>query len=203
VAIVVPLVITFVILQMLFGWMDGVFAPLLAHLIGMRIPGLGILTTFLLIWLVGLITASVIGRRLVLALERLLFKTPLVKTIYAPTKQLIDAVVDPSKHGFKQVMMVEYPRPGSWTIGFLTGETPRSENRPPALNIFIATAPNPITGIIVIVPPERVRPTTISVEEAIHFIVSGGVVVPPLLPSQFTNHSQAPDTLRERDDRTP
>src|SRR3990172_10779835 len=88
-ALVIPLVVTFLILQTLFNWMDGILAPLLAGLLGVRIPGLGIILTFAIIYLAGLTTANVFGRRLLDIGESILFKLPLIRSIYSPTKQLV------------------------------------------------------------------------------------------------------------------
>lgn len=175
--IVIPMVVTFVIFRMLFGWMDSIFSPVLDPVLGRRIPGLGMLLTLLLVLFIGLIAPSVLGRRLLLSAEGFLLRIPLVKSIYAPARQLVDAVVDQGKHGFKQVVMVEYPRSDAWTLGFLTGETTRSNNSSPALNVFVPTAPNPVTGLLLIVPPERLRPVPIPVEKAVRFVISGGAVV--------------------------
>ena len=116
-ALVIPLVVTFLILQTLFNWMDGILAPLLAGLLGVRIPGLGIILTFAIIYLAGLTTANVFGRRLLDIGESILFKLPLIRSIYSPTKQLVTTMTTPSEQGFKRVVLVEYPTQGLWVGG--------------------------------------------------------------------------------------
>lgn len=191
--IVIPMVVTFVIFRMLFGWMDSIFSPVLDPVLGRRIPGLGMLLTLVFALLIGVTAPSVFGRRLLLSAEGFLLRIPLVKSIYGPARQLVDAVVDQDKHGFKQVVMVEYPRSDAWTMGFLTGETPRSNNQAPALNVFVPTAPNPVTGLLLIVPPERLRPVPIPVEKAIRFVISGGAAVQSPIISVLCGGERARD----------
>ena len=108
------------------------------------------------------------------ALERL----PIVRTIYSPVRKLMETMTSPDSTGFKQVVLVEYPRRGLWTLGFLAGDVPFEDDRPPAHSIFVPTAPNPTTGFMLIVPREEIRPTKLTIEAAFQMIVSAGVAVP-------------------------
>jgi len=183
-AVVIPLVITFLILRMLFNWVDGILAPLLLRILSVHIPGLGIILTFSIIYLAGLATTNVFGRRLLDLGESILFRLPIIRSIYGPTKQLVVMMTTPDGKGFKRVVLVEYPSPGFWVVGFVTGEIPVDEKAFPQWSIFLPTTPNPTSGMMVILPPHHVQLTDITVEEAIRFVVSGGIVVPPSLRLQ-------------------
>lgn len=187
VTVIAPLWITVWVLITLFRWADGFSAPLirqLARSLGypdFSIPGLGFLVTGVVLWLVGLIAANVVGKRLLRSGRDALQRLPLVRTIYGPIHQLMESMTSPGKAGFKKVVLVEYPRPGCWTLGFLAGDVPQGQGQPPAHSIFVPTAPNPTTGFMLIVPPDQLGNTSLSIEAAFQMIVSAGVAVPPNL----------------------
>ena len=185
--VIAPLWITVMVLRTLFNWADGFSAPLIrqfASRLGypeFHIPGLGLLLTFLIVWAVGAIAANVVGRRLLQNAREALERLPLVRTIYAPVQRLTETMTSPDKAGFQKVVLVEYPRKGIWTLGFLAGDVPRADNEAPAHSIFVPTAPNPTTGFMLIVPPDELQHTPLSNEQAFQMIVSAGVVVPSSL----------------------
>ena len=183
--IIAPLWVTGWVLKTLFNWADGFSAPLIRQVAKpfgypeFHIPGLGFVLTFIILWVVGAFAANVVGRSLWQYAREALEGLPLVRTIYAPVQQLMETLTSPGKAGFEKVVLVEYPRTGLWTLGFLAGNVPREDEAAPAHSIFVPTAPNPTTGFMLIVPPEQLRPTDLGVEEALKMIVSAGVVVPP------------------------
>ena len=185
--IIAPLWVTGWVLKTLFNWADGFSAPLISQVAkpfgypDFHIPGLGFVLTFIILWVVGALAANVVGRSLWQFARETLEGLPLVRTIYAPIQQLMETLTSPSKAGFEKVVLVEYPRTGMWTLGFLAGDVPREDEVAPAHSIFVPTAPNPTTGFMLIVPPDQLRPTDLGVEEALKMIVSAGVVVPPVL----------------------
>ena len=185
--IIAPLWVTGWVLKTLFNWADGFSAPLISQVAkpfgypDFHIPGLGFVLTFIILWIVGALAANVVGRSLWQFARETLEGLPLVRTIYAPVQQLMETLTSPSKAGFEKVVLVEYPRTGMWTLGFLAGDVPREDEVAPAHSIFVPTAPNPTTGFMLIVPPDQLRPTELGVEEALKMIVSAGVVVPPAL----------------------
>jgi uncharacterized membrane protein len=185
--VIAPLWITGWVILILFRWASGFSAPLIrktAEGLGypdFHIPGLGFVLTFIILWIVGALAANVVGRRLLHNARETLEALPLVRTIYAPVRQLLEALTSPDKAGFEKVVLVEYPRTGLWTLGFLAGAVPREGQDAPAHSIFVPTAPNPTTGFMLIVPPEQLRDTELGVEEALKMIVSAGIVVPPAL----------------------
>ena len=185
--IIVPLWVTGWVLKFLFDWADGFSAPLISQMAKLfddpdfHIPGLGFVLTFIILWVVGALATNVVGRSLWQFARETLEGLPLVRTIYAPIQQLMESLTSPGKAGFEKVVLVEYPRIGMWTLGFLAGNVPHEDEAVPAHSIFVPTAPNPTTGFMLIVPPEQLRPTDLRVEEALKMIVSAGVAVPPAL----------------------
>ena len=167
--VIAPLWVTGWVLKILFNWADGFSRPLIretAEGLGypdFHIPGLGFVLTFIILWIVGGLAANVVGRRLLHNAREALEGLPLVRTIYAPVRQLMESMTSPEKAGFERVVLVEYPRTGLWTLGFLAGDVPRAEEEIPAHSIFVPTAPNPTTGFMLIVPPEQLRPTDLGV----------------------------------------
>jgi uncharacterized membrane protein len=146
-----------------------------------HIQGLGIVLTIILIWFAGLIANNVFGRRLIGLGHKFLERLPLIGKIYSPIKQFIEKIAMPQTTGFSQVVLAEYPSDGRWIVGFATGEVQLDDKGTIGQCVFVPTSPNPVTGWMVIFPPEKVRKTSMSVESAMQLIVSAGVVIPPEL----------------------
>ncbi|MBI4381023.1 MAG: DUF502 domain-containing protein [candidate division NC10 bacterium] len=186
-AVVLPLLVTYLLLRFLFEALDGLLDPMIQGILGRRIPGLGFLATVAIIFLIGALTTNIIGRKLVAVTEDLLLHIPLVKNVYAASKQLFDAFTLPGRGAFRQVVMLEYPRSGLYALGFITatqagGFQDLVGER--TVNVFIPTAPNPTSGFFLVVPEKSVIPVPISVEEALKLIVSGGLIIPPALQAR-------------------
>ena len=177
--VVVPIIVTFLILRLLFRTVDGLLAPVVTQLVGREIPGVGILATIVIVFLAGFFISSVFGSRLYSIGEVLFIKTPLVRTVYVGAKQLMESMFLPSSKAFKQVVLVEYPRKNGWAIGFIGGEL--VVNGKSLISVFVPSTPTPFTGFVINYPPEEVTPLSISVEEAVKFVVSGGIVAPERL----------------------
>jgi uncharacterized membrane protein len=179
---ITPLVVTVWVLGFLFRTVDGILAPILDRAFGRHIPGLGFLLTLVLIYLVGLVMTNLVGQKLVAAGERILTRVPIVKGIYGGSKQLVDAVSMPTKGNFTTVVLVEYPRREMYMIGFITRQdsgTLEDTGRIDTLtNVFIPNTPNPASGRFVMVPNRDLIPVSISVEEGLKLIISGGFVSP-------------------------
>jgi uncharacterized membrane protein len=141
---------------------------------------LSILLLLLLVYLAGVITHYVIGKKLIAVSEMLLLKLPVVRTIYGATKQVMNALSLPDKAAFRSVVVVEFPRPGLKAMGFLTGHIEDSNGKK-YCKVFIPTTPNPTTGFFEIVPTNEVLQTSISVEDAFKMIISGGILSPEKL----------------------
>lgn len=186
--VIVPLIITFMVLRFLFEGVDGLLSPIIAKLIHHHIPGLGLAATILLIFIAGILTANVVGSRLFKVWEIFFVKTPLIRTIYGSSKKLIEAVTTTGKHSFKHVVLVEFPRRGIYSLGFLTNELKtKLENKEEELIVvFIPSTPTPFSGWTLLFKPEEVIPLDIKVEEGIKFFVSGGIASPDMLTQKDT-----------------
>jgi uncharacterized membrane protein len=188
VTVIAPLYITFWVIRTLFRLAESISAPLI-DFFALRfghpefyIPGLAFLLTFFMLWVVGLVAANVVGRRLIRKGRETLAQMPLVRTIYAPVQRLMETMTSSGKGGFKKAVLVEYPREGIWTLGFVAGSVPwENDMEEPADSVFVPTAPNPTTGFMLIVPQSQMRHAAITVEEAFQMIISAGVAVPETL----------------------
>jgi uncharacterized membrane protein len=182
----VPLVITVWVLTLLVGTMDQTLLLLPAalrpeHWLGIYIPGMGVVLTVLVVFLTGLFTANIIGQRLVRIGERLLARIPIVNSIYNGVKQVSDTLFSPGGQAFRKAVLVQWPSPGMWTIAFLTG-TPGGDVvnhlQGDYVSIYVPTTPNPTGGYFVMVPRSAVIELDMSIDEALKYIVSMGVVAP-------------------------
>jgi uncharacterized membrane protein len=146
-----------------------------------HIPGLGIIVTLVLIFLVGLVTANFVGKRVVDGIELLFAKIPLVRTIYTGAKEIVQTFIHDRPAQFHQVVLIEYPRKGIYCIAFVTG-LPMGELVSKVdgdlLNLFIPTTPNPTSGFYILVSREEVIPLNISIEDAFKLIMSAGMSMP-------------------------
>ncbi len=179
-----PIWATFVVIRFLFDLLDSTIS-LLPHpyqpdqLIGHHIPGLGILLAIIIIFLTGLLVTNFLGNKLVEISERLLSRIPIIRSIYSAVKQVANAFFQASGDSFKQVVLVEYPRKGLWSIGFQTsGKFQGTPTNGQMLTVFIPTTPNPTSGFLIIVPVADVTELNMTIEEAFKAIVSLGVIMP-------------------------
>lgn len=151
------------------------------HLLGRYIPGLGVILTLLVVFITGLVTANIIGQRLVRFSEKLLARIPVVKSVYYSVKQVSDTVFSSNGQAFRKAVLVQYPREGSWTIAFITGQPGGDAARhlPDHVSLYVPTTPNPTSGFFLMVPRSELIELHMSVDNALKYIVSMGVVSPP------------------------
>lgn len=145
-----------------------------------RIPGLGFISLFMILFLVGYSAKTLLGRKVIIFTERNLKKIPIAKSIYSTVQQIINAFFQ-DRSSFQKVVLVEYPRKGIYTMGFLTGETQgqvHNKLNKDCLNVFLPTTPNPTSGWLALVPKEDVIFLDLTVEQGLKFVISGGVVSP-------------------------
>lgn len=183
-AAIVPLGITIYVIAGLFHFADSILGTLinrfLYRYLGYTIPGLGILIALLIIFLAGILI-HLTRMRLFRWLERMFFRMPLVNKIYFPIKQIFDFLFFSPRHAFKTAVLIEYPRKGVYTLGFVTNENSfdLQKNKGHHLqNVFIPSSPSPLTGFIVMVKKEDLIYLDLEVDEAIKLIVSGGLITP-------------------------
>ena len=185
--VLLPAILTIYLCLLLFTWSGQLLGQLIryvpylqrwpheAHLV------LGFLLLMLFVYIVGFLASHLFGRRLLKLWEAVLVHIPFVKIVYITTKKFTDTFFS-SKYAFRQVVAVEYPRPGTYALGFLTSEqqwTVGSDKT--AYTVYLPNTPNPTGGRIMVVPPDRLFRVEMTVEEAIQLIVSGGMVTPPRL----------------------
>lgn len=180
VLVVVPLIVTYMVLRFLFDALDGVLQPILQKLVGIYIPGLGVIATLVLIAIAGILTRNYVGEKLVELGDKLLAHVPLIRPIYSGAKGLLEATTGKSTSSFKEVAVIEYPRKGTYTICFIAQHIELEvEGRARRFTtVFIPSSPTPFTGWSILVPFEEVTAIDMTVEAAIKFLVSGGVVSP-------------------------
>ncbi|MGQ9533021.1 MAG: DUF502 domain-containing protein [Desulfotomaculales bacterium] len=180
-AVILPITVTLYLLKLVLGFVDGLAGSVLALFTKRHIPGVGLISTVLVLLGVGVVATNVVGRRLVALWEGLLLRIPLVNTVYRTSKQVVDALWY-RERAFRRVVLVEYPRRGMWAVGFVTGETVREGNDAEKwLNVFVPTTPNPTSGFLLLLPPSEVVALDLPVEEGIKMVVSGGIISPERL----------------------
>lgn len=181
-----PIWVTLLILNFLVGLMDKIFMLLPAkyqpdNLLGFHIPGLGLLFTLIILFLTGMLVTNFLGWKLVSLWDNIVGRIPIVRSIYKGVKKVLETVVSPQGQAFRKVLLVEYPREGLWSIAFQTGhgsEEVNTKTEKEMVTIFIPTTPNPTSGFLMMLPKEHVYELDMSVEEALKFVISLGVVQP-------------------------
>lgn len=176
-----PSLATFYVLYLLFSLMENFLGSFLERLFNVRLPGIGVLGTILIILIFGFVASNVIGAKVLNFGERILNKVPVVTKIYFGAKQIVQAFTKQGKQAFSKVAMIEYPRKGTYAIGFITGQCKgevQLKSKGKLINIFVPTTPNPTSGMLLLVPEEDIVYLDMSVEDGLKLIVSAGVVVP-------------------------
>ena len=176
--ITVPIGLTIWILAWIFTGIDDflqriVIEPAFGH----EITGVGFAITIVIIYLAGVIASNVFGRRLIRYGESLLGRVPVARYFYTGIRQILNSFSEPGRTGFMQVVLIEFPRKGTRTIGFITNEESDASGRK-LLNVFIPTAPNPTSGFLQIIEEGEVIRTDMSVDDALKMVVSGGRISP-------------------------
>ncbi len=183
-AIIIPVGLTLYILIFLIDMMDSLLKiiPLRYQpeaILGFRIPGLGVIVTVVLIFVCGLVAKSYLGYKIVSSGESLVDKIPFVRSIYQSIKQVSDSMFADRRSSFKKVVLVEFPRKGIYTVGFVTGKPgPEIQSKvgKTCISVFLPTTPNPTSGYLVIVPEDDLLQVDMTVEEALTYIISVGIV---------------------------
>ncbi len=186
----IPLATTIMLLVWIVGLLDHILLLLPDSIrpektIGVKIPGLGLVLGAFIVLLTGIVTANVLGQKLLGLWEKVLGHIPVVKSIYYSVKQVSDSLLSGSGQAFRKALLIEYPRKGIWTIGFLTGK-PGGDVvnylEGDYVSVYMPTTPNPTSGFFLMLPKSDVRELDMSVDEALKYIISMGVVVPPVHP---------------------
>jgi uncharacterized membrane protein len=198
--ITLPIALTIFILNFLFKSLDALSPVFTRWLIllgapipdGYRIPFLGVVMTFIIVFLVGAVTTNIVGKKILYLWEEIIGKIPFVRRIYKGTKQVVSSFATMDTKSFTKVVLIEFPRKGAHAIAFVTGKTSgelqhlTSENH---MKIFIPTTPNPTSGFIVFAEPSEFITLDMTIEEGIKYVISGGIVTPDHVEKLIKNSS--------------
>ncbi|HHT9136718.1 MAG TPA: DUF502 domain-containing protein [Candidatus Wunengus sp. YC60] len=188
--LILPVYVTFFVVKFLFGFVGGTLSPVIKKVLqfyGVALPKtsldefiitfLGLILTFISLYFIGIFAANFVGKSIITYFENLLTKTPIIKSIYSSVKQIIHSISLPGKQAFKRVVLVDFPKAGTKSIGFVTGAT-QYNNEKKLISVFIPTTPNPTTGFLIFTPEEDVMDSNLTVEDAFKTLFSGGVLTP-------------------------
>jgi uncharacterized membrane protein len=183
--VVVPIWGTILVLKTLFVTFDGLLGDLPERYVTHRYPGLGILLLVIVIFTAGLLTRNIAGRRIVTVWEDMLKRVPLVRGIYATIKSMMDVLAyqdkETDKEKYRGVVMIEFPRKGQYALALVTGVTPgeiQGISTDRVINVYVPTSPNPTSGYLLFVPERELIPVSMTVDEAMKMMFSGGMYTP-------------------------
>jgi len=182
-----PLGITFLVIRAIVGLLDRILFLLPQayqpdNLLGMHIPGLGVVLAIILVLATGMIFANLLGKRMILIWESFLARIPLVRSLYAGVKQILEAVLATDGKSFRKVLLIEYPRKGVWSLAFMTSDSlgeVQVKTTDDVISVFVPTTPNPTSGFVLMIPKKDTIELDMNVEDGLKMIISMGVVVPP------------------------
>jgi uncharacterized membrane protein len=180
--VTLPLGLTYWILKVLLQSMESLIGNPIQRYLDIYIPGMGIILLISLILLIGIFARNFIGRKLGGLGEKILNKIPLVRNIYTSIKQIVTTIFMQGKSNFRGVVLVEYPRRGAYSVGFVTGDTKGQIQRiteDNLVNVFVPTTPNPTSGFFILFPENDITLLNMTVEEGMKMIISAGMVTPP------------------------
>jgi uncharacterized membrane protein len=182
----IPLVVTYLIFRWLFETLDGIFQPAIIFFIGRSLPGVGLVAVVILVYILGLITTKVIGRRLIRWVDAMMCRAPVIQYVYTAARQVVDAVRGLRQVPFKKVVIVEFPKAGMYSLGFVTGKAIdfRGQKKVP---VFIPHTPNPMTGFLVLLSAEDILDTDLTIEDAMRMVLSGGLLSPEAITQPVTH----------------
>ena len=198
--VALPISLTIFILSFLFRSLDTL-SPVFTHWLiilgaplpqGYQIPFLGVIMTFVIVFLVGAVTTNIFGKKILHLWEEIIEKIPFVRRIYKGTKQVVSSFATMDTTSFTKVILIEFPRKGAHAIGFVTGKTRgeikhlTSDNH---LKVFVPTTPNPTSGFIIFAEPSEFIELDMTIEEGIKFVISGGIVAPEQIKKSIKDSS--------------
>ncbi len=214
--VIAPISITFYLAWLFIGFVDSKVTPLLPTkynpetYLPFALPGLGLVILVLFLMLIGALTAGFFGKIWTRFSEQMLARMPVIRNIYSALKQILETILADQSAAFREAVLIEYPRRGIWAIGFITGRTQaevQNVTEEECINIFLPTTPNPTSGFLLFVPKKDLIPLSMTVEEAIKMVISGGIVTPPdhrpleeqKIPLTAAHVYEEIDIIREKD----
>ena len=190
--VLVPVALVIFVILWFFHTIDGILQPIIRIFFGHTITGLGFAITFVLIYLVGILASNIVGRRIIQFGEWLVGKLPVLGQLYNAAKQAMASIsgVSRTKAAFREVVLVEYPRKGLRTIGFVTNEILDSDGRK-LVAVYLPTTPVPTSGWVILVTEDQITRTNISVDTAMKMVISGGIASPSEINARVTDSPEA------------
>jgi uncharacterized membrane protein len=178
--VIAPVGITAFILWKIFQWLDGLLGKFIYPAIGIPVPGLGLLLLVLLLFVIGWAAERAVGKRIVAGWHTMLERFPLTRRVYSASHRIVRTVFGEEARFFREVVMVEWPAPGRWSLGFITGAPPpgTGERLVDGVTVFVPTTPNPTAGFLFVVERDAVIPVPYTIDQAFTFILSAGGVLP-------------------------
>ncbi|MBX6362927.1 MAG: DUF502 domain-containing protein [Gemmatimonadetes bacterium] len=192
--VIAPVGITAYVLWVIFQWLDQLLGRFLYPALGVSIPGLGLVALLALLIVVGWLAERAIGARALGWWNAFLERIPIARRIYSASNRIVRTVLGEERRFFRDVVMVEYPAEGRWSIGFLTADAPPAMRQqvPDGVTVFVPTTPNPTTGFLAVLPRDRVVPLSMSLEDAFTYILSAGAVAPEEIAAGAVPAAEAP-----------
>lgn len=188
IVVTAPVSITIYVTYLFFTFVDGQVSGLIPEKLyenfygATAIPGLGIVIALVFFVTVGWFATNFLGRFFIRVYEYVLDRMPIVRNLYSAIKQIFETIMASQSSAFREVVMLEYPRKGIWSVGFVTGKTEGQVQRltdKETINVFVPTTPNPTSGFLLFVPKKELHFLDMSVEEGIKMVVSAGIITPP------------------------
>ena len=208
--LILPIYVTFFVVKFLFSFIGGTLSPLIKRiflLFDTELPKtsvdefiitfIGIIFTFASLYFIGIFAANIIGKSIIHYSENLLTKTPVISNIYSTVKQIVHAVSLPGKQAFKRVIILDFPKEGTKSIGFVTGSV-KENGKEIFISVFVPTTPNPTSGFLIYTTEDAVIDTNLTVEDAFKTLLSGGV----LTPKQFATILKTPPDMKPSEKNT-
>lgn len=188
IVVTAPISITIYLTYVFFTFVDSRVANIVpqawydTYLGGVAIPGLGIVIALTFFMVVGWFATNFLGRFFIRMYEYVLDRMPIIRNLYSAIKQIFETIMASQSNAFREVVMLEYPRKGVWSMGFVTGKTEGQAQRLTdieTINVFVPTTPNPTSGFLLFVPKNEVHFLDMTVEEGVKMVVSAGIITPP------------------------
>ena len=177
--VLLPVVVTAFVLWRFFFALDDILGRFVETYLGRPLPGVGLVALVALIMGIGAIASNFLGKRVIHVGERLVARVPLMGWIYRTTKQLFSTILEERSESFRKVVLVSYPLKGTYSVAFLTSESPTSvegELGKGFVTVFLPTTPNPTSGLLLVVPAEDVLPLDLSIDEGLRLVISAGAL---------------------------
>ncbi len=177
--VLLPVVVTVSVLWRFFFALDDILGRFVETYLGRSVPGVGLVALVALILGIGAVASNFLGKRVIRIGERLVARVPLMGWIYRTTKQLFSTILEERGESFRKVVLVSYPQKGTYSVAFVTSESPtsvESELGKGFVTVFLPTTPNPTSGFLLVVPAEDVIPMDLSVDEGLRLVISAGAL---------------------------